>query len=89
MNVEWDSGKAALNFRKHVVDFSDAATVLYDEIAVTIPDTLATEERFATIGMDALGRILVVIYTWRGERARLISARKASPWERRQYEGDT
>jgi len=45
------------------------------------------EERFVTIGMDALGRILVVVYTWRGERLRLISARKATPRERSEYEG--
>lgn len=40
-----------------------------------------------TVGTDALGRILVVAYTWRGEKARLISARRATPTERRQYEG--
>jgi uncharacterized DUF497 family protein len=89
MDVEWDSGKAALNLHKHGVDFADAATVLYDELALTVPDVSAAEERCATIGMDALGRILVIVYTWRGERIRLISARKASAWERRQYEGGT
>ena len=60
--------------------------MVYDDQAVTIPEERSGEERFVTIGMDALGRILVVVYTWRDERLRLISARKATPRERRQYE---
>jgi uncharacterized DUF497 family protein len=68
------------------VDFADAVTVLYDHLAVTIPDRQSDEERFVTVGMDALGRILVVVYTWRGDCVRLISARKATPRERQQYE---
>lgn len=83
---EWDATKAAANLRKHGVDFADAATVLYDHFAMTIADDESDEERFVTVGMDALGRILVVVYTWRGECARLISARKATPRERQQYE---
>lgn len=86
MEFEWDPRKAAANLRKHGIDFADAATVLYDELAVTVPDDRANEDRFVTIGMDALGRVLVVVYTWRGERARLISARQATTRERRQYE---
>ena len=69
------------------IDFADAATVLYDELAVTVADEERDEERFVTIGMDALGRLLVVVFTWRGDRMRLISARRATPRERRQYEG--
>ena len=87
MELEWDARKAAGNLRKHGVDFADAATVVYDDQAITIPEERSGEERFVTIGMDALGRILVVVYTWRDERLRLISARKATPRERRQYEG--
>ncbi len=87
MELEWDSRKAAANLSKHGVDFADAATVVYDDQAITIPEERSGEERFVTIGMDALGRILVVVYTWRDERLRLISARKATPRERRQYEG--
>ncbi len=86
MELEWDSRKAAANLSKHGVDFADAATVVYDDQAITIPEERSGEERFVTIGMDALGRILVVVYTWRDERLRLISARKATPRERRQYE---
>ena len=87
MELEWDSRKAAANLSKHGVDFADAATVVYDDQAITIPEERSGEERFVTIGMDALGRILVVVYTWRDERLRLISATKATPRERRQYEG--
>lgn len=80
--------KALTNLSKHDVGFADAATVFHDDHAITIRDEgLDIEERFVTVGMDALGRVLVVVYTWRGERPRLISARKATPRERRQYEG--
>jgi uncharacterized DUF497 family protein len=85
-DVEWDSRKAAANLKKHGVDFADAATVLHDDQAITIRDDEAGEERYVTIGMDALARILVVAYTWRGDRPRLISARQATPQERQQYE---
>jgi uncharacterized DUF497 family protein len=64
---------------RHGVDFADAATVLHDEVAITMKDESAGEERFVTIGMDALARVLVVVYTWRGDRPRLISARLVSP----------
>ena len=57
------------------------ATVLHDEQAVMIREDAEGEERYGTIGMDAL----VVVYTWRGDRPRLISARKADPKEREQY----
>ncbi len=81
----WDPEKAAANLRKHGVDFADAATALADEVALTIPDDAESEERFVTLGMDALGRVLVVVYTWRGEDVRLISARRATARERRRY----
>jgi len=84
--VEWDPDKATRNVRKHRVDFADAATVLEDEGAVTISDGDPDEERFVTVGSDAMGRVLVVVYTWRDDEIRLISARKAEPRERRQYE---
>ena len=84
--VEWDPDKAAQNLEKHGVDFADAATVLSDEMALTAPEEGHEEERFVTLGVDALGRVLVVVYTWRGEEIRLISARMATRAERRQYE---
>jgi len=87
MDYEWDPHKARSNLRKHGIDFADATTVFSDEYALTIPDDDPDEERFVTMGMDALGRILVVVYTWRGERIRIISARKADSYECKQYEG--
>ena len=88
MELEWDPRKAIANLRKHGVDFADAGTVLHDEQAITIPDESSdAEDRFVTLGMDALGRVLVLVYTWRGDRPRLISARKATPRECRHYEG--
>lgn len=82
---EWDAVKAAANKAKHGVDFADAVTVLHDDLALTVPDDYPTEKRFVTIGMDALGRILIVVYTWRKERVRLISARHATKSETKQY----
>ncbi len=87
MIVEWDSMKAAVNFAKHKIDYADAATVLADDLAISIRDDASEEERFVTVGMDALGRVLVVVYTWREDCLRIISARKATPRERRSYEG--
>ena len=82
---EWDPRKAAANLKKHGVDFADAATVLHDEQAITIRADEGIEERYVTIGTDALGNVLVVVYAWRGDRPRLISARKATPQEREWY----
>lgn len=56
-----------------------------DDLAITIEDERFEEERFITIGVDAFGRILVVVYTWRGDQIRLISARRATRTERQQY----
>ena len=85
--AEWDREKALENLQKHGIDFADAATVLTDDHALTLPEEDADEERFVTLGMDALGRVLVVVHTCRGETPRLISARRATRTERRQYEG--
>ena len=74
------------NLRKHGVRFTDAYAVLEDELAVTTEDPHPDEERYVTIGLDSLGRVLVVCYTWRGERIRIISVRKAAPSEQRPYE---
>ena len=88
MEFDWDPRKAIINRRRHGIDFADAGTVFHDDQAITIPDEGADEEdRFVTLGMDVLGRILVLIYTWREDLPRLISARKATVRERRQYEG--
>ena len=87
MNYEWDPRKAAANLRKHRVDFADAVGVFQDPLAFTVSDDRYEEARFVTMGIDFLGRLLVVAYTWRAESLRIISAREAQPSERRQYEG--
>jgi len=87
MDVTWNPKKAKTNFQKHRIRFSDAETVLYDPFAMTLEDQdVASERRFVTIGADALGRIVVVVYSYRAETIRLISARKATSTERKQYE---
>lgn len=85
MTLEWDPEKAASNLKKHGVRFTDAYSVLEDPEAVTIDDYHPDERRHLTVGMDALGRVLVVSYTWREDRFRIISVRRATPSERRQY----
>ncbi len=87
MRIVWDPKKAEKNIRKHGIGFSHAATVLDDPLAVTIEDERQSERRFVTIGSDALGRILVVVYAYAGQdEIRLISARKPTPAERLAYE---
>ena len=85
MSYQWDPNKAFANLRKHGIDFADAIEDLSDDSAITIEDARFEEERFITIGIDAFSRILVVVYTWRGDSIRLISARKADRSERQQY----
>ncbi len=88
MDFEWNGEKAAFNLRKHGIDFADAVTLFDDESTITIQDeAVSGKRRFISIGMDALGRVLVVVYVWRKDRIRLISARKATRRERRQHEG--
>lgn len=83
----WDEARARSNLRRHEVDFADAALVFQDERALTIPDeiTPVDEKRCLTLGRDGLRRVLVVAYTWRGSRIRMVSARRATAAERRQY----
>lgn len=86
MQVVWDPGKAASNLTKHGVRFSDAESALFDPRAITVEDVGIEERRFVTIGVDCLGRVLVVVYCYRGDEIRLISARRATRRERGQYE---
>jgi len=85
---EWDEEKAASNFKKHKISFREGATVFNDEFIATMPDPSQSEmeERFVAIGLSVTGRILVVIYTERGEKTRLISCRRATSAERKWYE---
>ncbi|HEX6746850.1 MAG TPA: BrnT family toxin [Longimicrobium sp.] len=82
---EWDDGKAAVNLAKHGVDIADALFVFDDPRAITLGDDHPGEERYVTFGMDALGRLVGVAYTWRGDAVRIISARKATRTEARLY----
>lgn len=87
MDINWDPKKAETNYRKHKIRVSDAETVLFDPIALTVDDQdVDQEKRFVTVGSDALGRVLVVVYTYRADSIRIISARKATPRERKYYE---
>lgn len=86
VGFEFDPAKAKANLRKHGVSFSHAEQALRDPMAVTIedPDVIG-EQHFVSLGMDAWGRVLVVVHTQREERTRVISARKASRGESEQY----
>jgi uncharacterized DUF497 family protein len=90
VHFEWDAAKAAANLKKHRVAFADAVTVFEDEFALTREDPDArAEQRFVTLGVDATGVLLVVVYTYRRtDTLRLIAAWKANRGQRKQYEAD-
>jgi uncharacterized DUF497 family protein len=85
---EWDRGKAARNLKVHGVSFDDATTVFRDTLSITIsdPDHSDQEYRFVDIGMSHRMELLVVSYTERQDKIRIISARRATRTERRSYE---
>lgn len=85
---EWDESKAIMNNQKHGVSFEEAATVFEDPFSLTIIDEAHSEEenRFVDIGESRSGRLLVVVYTERGESIRIVSSRLATRAERRTYE---
>ena len=90
MGFEWDEeSKAGINFGKHGVRMPEAIPVFDDPRALTIVDDESDpgEQRFITLGLGALGRLLVVVYTWRGRNIRIISVRPAAAHERAEYEG--
>ena len=87
MKLEWDSKKATLNLQKHGVAFEDAALVFYDHGRIEAYDGRDDygEDRWTTIGLVA-GSVLYVVYTFRNEETiRIISARKAIPYEKKHY----
>jgi len=90
MGVTWDPNKKTANWKKHHVDFDEAATVLVDPLSTTFPDPdhSQREERCVTIGLSAQSRVLVVAHADAGERIRIISARRAMRRERGFYEED-
>jgi uncharacterized DUF497 family protein len=85
---EWDARKARRNSTIHGVSFDEASTAFRDPLSKTIPDPLHSvdEERFVLLGRSHRNRLLVVVHTERGDRIRLISARRASHRERVRYE---
>lgn len=88
MIYEWDPSKAKANLREHGVSFDEAASVFLDPLAVTFPDPdhSGEELREITIGHSAKQRVVFLSHTLRGDRTRLISARKVTRRERKQYE---
>lgn len=88
LQFEWDTKKAAVNDKKHRVTFSEAASVFGDPFSSSFPDPdhSIQEDRFLLIGRSQRGNILVVAHTERGDRIRIISARKATSKERKYYE---
>ena len=89
MEFEWDGEKERANVEKHGVDLAEASTVFGDPFEITIPDLDHSigEYRFLSAGVASAGRVLVVSYVERSaNQIRIISARAASPRERRQYE---
>ena len=88
MDFEWDDEKATRNLAKHGVSFHEAATVLGDPLAMTYfdPDHSEDEDRYLTIGHANIGQVLIVSHTDRGDRIRIISARRVTRKERKSYE---
>lgn len=88
MKFQFDPAKAKSNFKKHNVSFADAEGVFYDPLAIHMedPDSMQ-EERWIAVGMSSANQLLVVVYTFRGEEIRLISARQATAHEVKVYEG--
>jgi uncharacterized protein len=90
LKFEWDASKANTNRKKHGVSFEEASTVFGDPLSRTIHDPVHSDEedRFVTVGESERGRLLVVSFTDRDDRIRIISARLATRRERKDYEQD-
>jgi uncharacterized DUF497 family protein len=85
LQYEWDAHKAQTNYEKHKIAFADAVSAFGDDYAITIVDDHPEESRYILLGQDSQNRILVVVYAYRDERIRIISARKATQTEINQY----
>ena len=88
MQFSWDPDKALQNQSDHGVSFQEASTVFGDLLAVTVsdPDHSIGEERFVTMGQSNASQLLVVCHTEQGDNIRIISARRATAHERKDYE---
>ena len=91
MQFEWDEAKADANRQKHGVSFEEARSVFGDPLATSVVDSEYSqdEERWLTTGMSEAGNLVIVWHTNRGDRVRIIGARRATPAERREYESGT
>lgn len=88
LKFEWDDEKTKKNLRNHQISFEEAKSVFKDSFLTTFPDPKHSigEQCYLNIGLSASGRVLVVVHTERGEKIRIISCRKATTSERRDYE---
>jgi len=88
MRFKWDREKASRNLRKHRVSFDEAVTAFYDPLSASFddPEHSVDEQRFISVGYSARGRLLVVSHTERGKVLRVISARLATPRQRKHHE---
>jgi hypothetical protein len=88
LRFEWDHRKALINEKKHRLTFEEASTVFGDPLSLTIPDPAhsVSEDRFITIGTSAKTKLIVVVYTEHYDIVRIVSTRKATRNEKRQYE---
>ena len=86
--VEWDDNKNQINIKKHGISFETAALVFADEERIEYYDKLHSQDEDRYIVLGCVQGILYVVYTMRGEAARLISARMATPTERKIYYGE-
>jgi uncharacterized protein len=90
IDFEWDVEKAATNSKKHHVSFSKACELFFDPFVMPLDDEIIDNEvRYAVVGMTTQWQILYVVYVWRGDVVRLISARLATIHERKKYESGT
>ena len=91
LEFEWHDNKARINLRKHGVSFEEASTIFRDPLALTIPDPLHSQEedRFISLGESNRRRLLVVVFTQRRDKIRIVSARLATRRERKDYEEGT
>lgn len=88
IDFEWDPAKAKANEEKHGVSFFEACEVFDDDYSSSVrdPDHSEDEDRYLIFGLSRSGKYLVVSYTERGNRIRVISVREMTPRERRAYE---
>jgi uncharacterized DUF497 family protein len=88
VSVEWDENKNAINIKKHGLSFETAALVFADENRIEYYDRLHSDEEDRYVVLGCVHGVLFVVYTMRNDNVRLISARVATPEERRVYYGE-